>query len=33
MEIGNNINQEVVDKIFDMMENFTRRMMEIENNL
>ena len=33
MEIGNDINQEVIDKIFDMMENFTGRMMEIENNL
>ena len=30
---GININQEVIDKIFDMMENFTRRIMEIENNL
>ena len=33
METGNNTNQEVIDKIFDMMENFTRRMIEIENNL
>ena len=33
MENGMNVNQEVIDKIFDMMENFTRRIMEIENNL
>ena len=32
-ENGNNFNQEVIDKIFDMMENFTKRIMEIENNL
>ena len=32
-ENGNNVNQEVVDKIFDMMENFTQRILEIENNL
>ena len=33
MENGTNINQEVIEQIFDMMENFTRRIMEIENNL
>jgi hypothetical protein len=33
MKNGNNFNQEVIDKIFDMMENFTKRIMEIENNL
>jgi hypothetical protein len=33
IENGTNINQEVINKIFDMMENFTQRIMEIENNL
>ena len=32
-ENGININQEVIDKIFDMMENVTKRIMMIENNL
>ena len=32
-ENGINVNQDVIDKIFDMMENFTQRIMEIENNL
>ena len=33
LENGNNVNQEVVDKIFNMMENFTQRILDIENNL
>ena len=32
-ENATNVNQEVIDKIFDMMENFTKRIIEIENNL
>ena len=32
-ENATNVNQEVIDKIFDMMENFTHHIIDIENNL
>ena len=30
---GNLYNDEIIRKIFDMMENFTQRIVDIENNL
>ena len=32
-ENANNVNQEVLDKMFNMMENFTQRIMELENKI